>query len=1145
MSRGLTSEGLTFTKSKSMQSTRARILALWAVVLLFVFTQPKLLWGQSTTFARLVGTVTDATGGVVPGVEIEVRNQATNIVREVLTGPAGMYIVDKLIPGIYDVTAGIPGFKQQVHSGVRLEVYQKARLDFLLTPGEIADSIVVTGESLVIDTQSAEIGAVVEHRQIVDLPTKDRDLFQLVVLVPGATEQPAWGRIGGGLPSFNGQPPNSNQITYDGAVSTSVNRAQPVVRPTPETVSEFKIITANYSAEYGRVAGAVINIVSRSGTNEFRGTAWEYWRNDRFDANNFFANRRGLGKLPVSQHDFGIAVGGPIQRDRTFFFGAYEGFRNTFSRPGLMAVPSLAERQGDFSGGGAAFPGGNIYDPFNVVDGERVQFPGNKIPANRIHPIASTINQKFPFPQPNVEGFPNYSYADTSILDRTKASARIDHQLSSDNTLFGRFTWQNAPEIRDGPYPGPPGTPNGVYQGRFDEEQGWQTAVGWIKSFGGNLINEINVGFHWKYRDNEAIDPINWEKEFGFDYGDQVLETLPDGGPGPAGLPSMRITGYARYRGQSDLIEGDKGLGIKETVAWNRGNHYVKLGFDMLRYYEVNQRWVPMSASDTRFNGFGTSQIAGSIGQPFADFLLGTPSRANVNLWEPETSGIAALTSYDKTNYNFFINDDWRIKPNVTLNLGLRYELNLPVTFENNRASCYIDGSQGRFNPVQVVPQGFPIQAFTGGDPSKLSIPHRERDSRSCVSTQYKNFAPRLGIAWRPTGNNRTAIRAGYGVSYDQWFGIMIAATGFVGPYTGFQTVQVQTRDASPALNFGEFLTLDSVASQQEQRLYESIDPNWQEADIHSYNLSFQHEILPRTRLEVAYVGNQARHLSNIRAWNKSEPAGSEIILMTGERVIAAGTEKERRWYPNVQTHLMPHSDGNTSYNSLQTKLERRFGDGIGFSTGWTWGRVFALNFPGFIQREVQNEFDRSAIHGPAVWDRPHTYFASVIWELPFSKNGSPLARALVGGWQATSIVTFASGSPYGLNVRENIFDISGRRLVLPNRVGEGQLPEGQRTVDRFYDVSAFEVPNRADGKFGNSALYPLVTDGIANVDLAFHKAVALGEAREIEFRVELFNAFNHPTFGTPGTAIDVAGAGVVNSASTGRQIQLGLRFAF
>ena len=396
--------------SKSRGYPAMAVLALAAVL------APASAYGQATTYARLLGTVTDQTGAVVPGVEVEAT--ATNVPRLAVTDDRGNYLIDKLIPGRYDLKAELPGFKTQISLDVRLEVTQVARVDFTMTPGEIAEQVTVTGQTTIIDTDTAEVGAVIEERKILDLPIRGRDLVKLAYLTTGGVQERSeigyaqqMYAYGGGYPSFNGLYAHSNQITLDGANNQGYVTQRPVVQPTPETVQEFKIITNNYSAEHGRVGGAVISMLSKSGTNKFHGHTWYYFRDERMDAANFFTNRTGSDKLPVNYQIFGGSVGGPIFKDQTFFHAHYERFIDDVEVVGFLTVPSAAMNGGDFSGAGASGQIPQLYNPFDVVDGMRQPFPNNRIPQSMMNPVYRKAMELIPPPAPNVAGATDQNYS--------------------------------------------------------------------------------------------------------------------------------------------------------------------------------------------------------------------------------------------------------------------------------------------------------------------------------------------------------------------------------------------------------------------------------------------------------------------------------------------------------------------------------------------------------------------------------------------------------------------------------------------------------------------------------------------------------------------------------------------------------------
>ena len=549
-------------------------LSFWLLVL--SGHQPP-AYGQSSTYARLVGTVRDQSGGVVPGVEVTATALTTNAVRTTITDDRWDYLIDKLIAGPYDVESELPGFKISISRNLRLEVAQVARMDFVMTPGDISDEVTVLAQSVIIDTDNVEVGAVVEEQKILDLPLRDRDLVKLAYLTAGATQERPQeigpeSVFGGGYPSFNGLYSHSNQITLDGSNNQGYTTQSPAVQATPETVQEFKVITHNYSAEYGRVAGAVISMLSKSGTNEYHGHAWYYFRDTRFDAANFFTNKLGGEKLPVNYKIFGGSIGGPVVKDRTFFHAHYERFIDDFERPDFVTVPSLAMRNGDFSGEGASGPIPQLYDPFNVVDGQRTPFAGNQISRSRWSPVYQKLMELMPPPEPNVPGVSakNYSFPNTRNSRINKYSIRGDHHFAGDDTLFGRFSWQNTPRTRHRSCcTGVPGAElHGIMRVFEDFGRGWQSAVGWVNSMAANLVTELNVSI-WKegWVLSRRLDEVNWAEELGYDDADLFPVFYPDGSRGPGGHPGIFLNGYSEWNQGGHGSLSDWGMGFKYSAS--------------------------------------------------------------------------------------------------------------------------------------------------------------------------------------------------------------------------------------------------------------------------------------------------------------------------------------------------------------------------------------------------------------------------------------------------------------------------------------------------------------------------------------------------------------------------------------------------
>ena len=1195
----------------SRDSGKVQCLVRVAISLMILALAAPLAYGQAATFARVVGTVKDQTDAVVPGVEVTATNTATNIPKSAITNDRGDYILDKLNAGTYDLRAELPGFKTQISLGVVLAQTQVARVDFVMTPGEIAEQITVTGQSTIIDTDTAEVSSVIEEKKILDLPLRGRTLVSLAYLTTGGTqERQDVGSMqvsgGGGYPSFNGQYSHSNQILLDGANNVSYIRQRPAVHPTPETVQEFKVITNNYSAEYGRVGGAVISILSKSGSNEFHGHGWFYVRDESLDAANFFDNASGSSKLPITYQIFGGSVGGPIIKDRTFFHAHYERFNDELRRTSFITVPTAAVVAGDFSGSGPNGPINRLYNPFDVVDGQRQPFDGNQIPSNMRGAVYNAIMSRMAPPLPNQTGqfSSNYGYANLTNTTIDKYSLRGDHHFGNDDTLFARFSWQRSPQFtHTGRYGVPGAEQDGVYRQFTDRRHGWQTAIGWVNPISSNLVTELTASI-WGFRDliSRPLDEVNWPQELGYDDGDRWSVFLPDGSRGGANMPGISPTGYTGWTGATESPLEDWGMGYKYTASWRRGDHYLKFGIEHTRNLDVNYHWIPpYQAGRDSYDGFASGQIVrnpdGSIagstfGEGWADFMLGIPSNVSGN-----NQGLGENTGhFNQSHYNWFVQDDWKVGPNLTAYLGLRWEAPLPPYYEGSPdgrfktdyyycAKRYLPNQ--RIDPIQTAPKDFDIDLWQGPDGVALEIQNLDR--RGCFEPKWDYFAPRLGFAWRLFGNNKTVLRMGGGLTYDQEGGILRAR--IMRPVVGAISNIIERGFETPTVLTGQRINLPTQRQTNEYQTCYHSELEWQEGQVYSYNLSIQHEIFQATKLEVAYVGNQGRHIREISPFGVAMPEGYVVPLIgggsaqvtndpitAGPRAWIPGDTEDRVWsgqrarrpYPQSVINVMLRPHGGTAYNSLQLKMERRFQDGLAISSGYTWSRAMALNYNGtWGDWSGSRAFERHTLKSPMRSDRSNTFYNSTIYELPFFRNSDGMTKTVLGGWEAATIITLTSGAPHSVNWGTDLWDQGSRRRTYVDRVGDGDLGSAA-TVQRWFDTSAFAAPGVVDPNtglrvqdaslcaagetfchasaqraLGNSAPYPLRYDGVPLFDISLHKAFEFGEEKSFDFRVDMFNAFNHAIFNAPQGNIESSSAGRVTSAATARQIQLGFRFSF
>lgn len=1206
-------------------------LATAALVLVVHALAAPLAYGQAATFSRLLGTVRDGTGAVVPGVEVTATATATNIPAMAVTNDRGDYVIDKLIPGFYDISAELPGFKVARSLGIRLEVQTVSRVDLTMEPGDISEQVTVTGQSTIIDTDNAEVAAVIEEKKILDLPLAGRDMVKLAYLTTGGTQErqeigySTLYAYGGGYPTFNGLYSHSNQIQLDGSNNMGYITQRPTVQPTPETVQEFKVITNNYSAEYGRVGGAVITMLSKSGSNEFHGHAWYYFRDEGLDAANFFQNRSGLQKLPVDYHIGGGSIGGPVLKDKTFFHAHYEKFVDNLQVSGFATAPSTAIIAGDFSGSGAKGPINQLYNPFDFsgsrddATGMRAPFANNQIPASMQGAVYKKMMELMPPPAPNQAGelTSNYAYPRATNTKIDKYSFRVDHQFGNDDNIFGRYSWQRSPTYTHTGNWGVPGAEqDGIYRQFQDRSRGYQIGISWVNPIGSNLVTEYTQSI-WKFTwlISRPIEDTNWPRVLGFDDGANWEVYLPNGNRGGANMPRMSPSGYTGWGGATESPLADWGLGFKYTASWRKGDHYLKFGVEHVRNLDVHYYWIPpYAAGGDSFNGFATGQLQynpdGSFagvteGEGWADLMLGTPSSVFGNVL-----GIGENTGhFNQSHYNWFINDDWKVGPNLTLNIGVRWEQPRPPYYEGHPNGSYTEDyyycgydytrANGRIDPVQMMPQNFDIAQWQGS--VGIAVPFDNLPHRGCYKAKWRYFAPRFGLAWRMFGTNRTVLRAGAGLTYDQEFGILRARV--MRPNVGVINLPAVRGEAVPSLISGIRLNLprdtgavndDGIRVNSNYRTCYFSELDWQEGQVYSYNLMIQHELFQGTKWEIGYVGNQGRHIREISPFNVAMPEGYVVPLIGGgsaavtSDTITAGPREwipaetrgeigrewngqlARRPYPQVIPNTMLRPHGSMNYNSLQTKLERRFSDGLALSMGYTWSKAMAMNYNGnWGDWSGSRDYERHALRAPMQHDRSSTYYMSAIWVLPFFQNAGGITNSLLGGWELTGIATLTTGAPFRVFYGTDLWNQGGRSRRYTDRLKDGSLGGGA-TVERWYDTSAFTAPGvenpdvpgqrimdrslcgganfcheAARRALGNGAPYPLRYDGVPLVDLSLHKNFALGEDRTFDVRADFFNAFNHAVFNAPNGNHASGGVGRVTSAATARQIQIGFRFSF
>lgn len=1073
------------------------------------------LFAQAVT-GSIAGSVTDPSGAAVAGAAISVTNTATGESRKLQSGAEGEFTAPSLPPGTYRVAAELQGFKRAAASGIQLGVAQRVRVDLVLQMGDVSEAIEVHGEAPLTQADTSELGTTVNESQMRELPLNGRNFVQLTRLIPGVTRGAYGGNSDGGGSlgwrasaafSANGMHVRQNNFLLDGVDNNELQLQTVVLFPSVEALQEFKVQTSTFSAEFGRALGGVVSLHIKSGTNQLHGSLFEYVRNDKFDANDFFNNKFGRAKPPFRQNQFGGTLGGPIRRDRTFYFVNYQGWRIREPQTFVATVPTALMRQADFSEINRA-----IYDPLS-----RAPFSGNRLPASRLDPASSNIMAKI-YPEANGPGqrsaigqvINNYVTNPSLRRQDDQFDIKVDQRLGNSNHFFGRYSFQRSERNA------PPSLPfgDGLATNAGDSlvrSQG--LALNDVHTFNPRWLNEFRFGLN---RFGILFQPVT--------YGTRLSDEIGIPGvnldPYSSGLSRITFTPgdiTQTGSGQNPLVSYFTTFQWNDNVTYSRGVHTLKFGTSYIRRRKNSlSATSPAGVFDFRpqitSNCGGVASgctINGNTGFSVATFLLGYPA----SILRDISGGLRGERRYEFAAY---VQNDIRVNRKLTLNAGLRYDL-MPGMLEAFNRQSNFDVVGARFVLALADTR------YAGGSDY----------GRRLQKTATRDLGPRFGFAYDATGKGRTILRGGYGIFWNNAFLQQLVRNH------PFNIVQNLTTTLAPTFRLSAGIPAPPAFDPNltpQGAIANLLDPHVDDSYAQSWNFNVQRQLGRDYLVETAYVGTKATHLPVTRNINQAPPIVGVTNIDINRPFI--------RTYPLLRNMTQMASHGYSTHHSLQAKFTRRFSRSLMFLNSYTWGKTIDMG------DAVFDVYNYSTSRGLSDFDIAHTFNSSWTYELPFgpgrrwARSGNRALLKLAGGWNVNGIVLLRSGRPFTVTQQQGLLSTgTGNR---PDRIGHGTLPNP--TPDRWFDLAAFQPTRDNTGTYGNSGRNILRAPGQAQFDLSLTKLTRFGERFEHQFRCEVFNALNRAQFNNPASTIGAASAGVISSLlfnTPMRQIQFAMKLSF
>lgn len=1066
-----------------------------------------------TTAGTITGIVTDQSQAFVPSAKVVVRSQDTGLSRETESGANGEYRVPLLPPGTYMVTASGTGFKGKAVRDVKLEIQQIARVDFQLEVGNVQETITVEAKPAQLETESTVTGTVIKQEQVTNLPLSVRQFMQMVFLSPFAipagrdfrsTEINRDTAVAAG----GGARPEDNNYQVDGFDNQESGRHGFSVSPPVDSVAEFKVQAGTASAEFGHGAGTMVNVVTKSGTNNLHGTLYEFLRNDRFDARNFFAARVS----PLKRNQFGGALGGPLIKNKLFYFGNYEGYRQrSAGNPVIGRVPTADERAGAFS---TPVRDPQTGTPFPSAGG-RFQ-----IPASRFNPTSAGLLQFWPAVNTGDVAARNYRFDRPSVpVDRDNGTVRGDYNVTGSDNLYVRWVMNN--DHADTPPSFPDGQGGRRFALRASTLGGHHNRV-----FSPRMVNDFGFGY-MRYRNENLTFNSNGTNHF---ERVGIQNVLAYSNPLMTGVPGISIPGYLGLGEQGVNFRSTSTYDIIDNLSWQVGKHGLRFGGAAL-HVDTEMFYLGFNSSHAFTNAYS--------GDNFADFLLGVPSSLS-------KTARAVVWNNTKQYYALYIHDDWKVTPRLTLNFGLRWEIETPIKSPRNGVVGF-DHRTGETLFSQGIENRQEVERFYTQVRPDIKV--RFIPQSTMYDADRNNFAPRIGLAYQL--RQRTVIRSGFGVFFIGPQVSSLTSSEDYPPITfrpiwsGHPTRPVLVLPGgaeiptgyNPEGSGGVEATVRFPAPLTIFPIYERYLPY---SANYQWMTSIQRQLSSSLVVEAQYLGSRTNHLMGFHNTNHTQPA--------------PGGVQSRLPYPSFARIMGYHFGLDAWYHGLGLKAEQRLKAGLTFTVAYTWSKALDTGST-LNQATVFNNVNNfwGSAKGPSDFDVRHRFVSSYQYEFPlgrgkrFGGDLSKTANLLLGGWGVRGVTVFQTGFYYtpAMNLARANFCATAC-VARPDRIADGNIPDSQQSLDRYWDVNAFVLPPLTAPRHTTSGRNILLGPGIINWDVGLFKNFQFAESKRLEFRYEAFNAFNHPNWGAPSSNAEAPAVfGRITSAADPRISQVVLKLVF